>query len=116
MGICHRQYNGKAFYIRNDEIVSRHIDGKIMVDAICFQQMNPDYPCAWVQKMRRVSEISWFILSGGDEDRTEAKYVDVDLKKLEEHEYLICSPTVLGFSFDDKSFCEQDCSVGSVNY
>ncbi|KFH42938.1 hypothetical protein ACRE_063290 [Hapsidospora chrysogenum ATCC 11550] len=47
---------GKAFFVDIDsddyEIVARHIKGRIMVDTICFQERNPNYPSARVQKVR----------------------------------------------------------------
>ena len=56
IGIHHCHIEGKAFFIDIDsddyEIVARHIKGRIMVDTICFQERNPNYPCARVQKVR----------------------------------------------------------------
>ncbi|SPO06572.1 uncharacterized protein DNG_09262 [Cephalotrichum gorgonifer] len=47
IGIHHRHYKGKAFFIdieNDDEIVARYIKGRIMVDKICFQERMPNYP------------------------------------------------------------------------
>lgn len=39
MGIHHQQYEGKAFYMDDEgDIVRRHVKGRVMVDAIGFQE------------------------------------------------------------------------------
>jgi len=98
MGSHHRQYEGKAFYIDDEgEIVSRYVKGRIMVDAVCFQEHKPNYPCPRVQKVRP----RYSILGVCDT----IKLADVDPSQLKEDEFLICSPTVLGFCLGTKIFC-----------
>jgi hypothetical protein len=51
IGIHHLQYEGKAFYVDDEaEIVQRHVKGRIMVDAICFQEQNSSHPWPRVRK------------------------------------------------------------------
>ena len=53
IGIHYRQYEGMAFYFNNKgEIVRRYIQGKIIVNTICFQKNKPNYPYPRVQKIR----------------------------------------------------------------
>lgn len=54
MGIHHRQYEGKAFFLNDKrKIVGRHVRGRIMVDANGFQEKKPDYPCPRVHKVKK---------------------------------------------------------------
>lgn len=97
MGTRHRQYEGKAFFIDDEgEIVSRYVKSRIMVDAICFQEHKPNYPCLRVQKMRP----RYSVLGVCDT----IKLADIDPGQLKENEFLICSPTVLGFCLGSKIF------------
>lgn len=100
IGIHHRYYKGKAFFIDidsdNDEIVARHIEGKIMVDTICFHERMPNYPCARVQRVR-----PRYSASGRCDS---IKLVDIIPGEADETEFLICSPTVLGFCLSNKQF------------
>ena len=99
IGIHHRYYKGKAFFVdieNDDEIVARHIKGRIMVDTICFQERMPNYPCARVQKVRPI-----YSASGRCDS---IKLADINPGEAEEAELLICSPTVLGFCLSNKQF------------
>jgi hypothetical protein len=97
MGLHHRQYEGKAFFIDDEgEIVGQYVKGRIMVDAICFQEHKPNYPCPRVQKVRP----RYSIFGVCDT----IKLTDVDPGQLKENEFLICSPTVLGFCLGSKTF------------
>lgn len=99
IGIHHRYYKGKAFFVdieNDDEIVARHIEGRIMVDRICFQERMPNYPCARVQKVRPI-----FSTSGRCDS---IKLADINPSEAKETELLVCSPTVLGFCLSRKQF------------
>ncbi|RTE68614.1 hypothetical protein BHE90_017007 [Fusarium euwallaceae] len=51
-GIHHRQYKGTAFYVDDEgDIVKRHVDGRIMVDGVGFQEQNPGHPQSVVRKI-----------------------------------------------------------------
>jgi hypothetical protein len=99
MGIHHRQYNGKAFFVNEKgEIVGRYAKGRIMVDAIGFQECKPDYPCPRVHKVKK--RYSWATADTEDQFKLE----DIHPDQLGERDFLICSPTVFGFSLDSKAF------------
>ncbi|KID73422.1 ATPase family AAA domain-containing protein 3C [Metarhizium brunneum] len=99
IGAHHRQYIGTAFYVdKEGEIVKRHVKGRIMVDAVCFQEQNPNHPVPRVRNVRpRLSDI-------GPGETASLEHLDV--AQLEEIDLLICSATVLGFCLGTKTFLE----------
>lgn len=100
MGIHHRQYEGKAFFINEKGIIiGRFVRGRIMVDAVGFQESRPDYRCPRVHKVKR--RYPWETPDTDGVFRLE----DIDPDQLEERDFLIYSPTVFGFSLDSKAFC-----------
>ncbi|KAF2726605.1 P-loop containing nucleoside triphosphate hydrolase protein, partial [Polyplosphaeria fusca] len=105
-GVHHRQYDGRAFHVKEKgEVASQHVKSRIMVDANFFQRRNPDYPAPRVYK----SDLCAIDMSSfGKPDRNDSrvKYIDMDLDRMKDHELLVYSPTVLGFSLNDKSFLE----------
>ncbi|KAF2177301.1 hypothetical protein K469DRAFT_742614, partial [Zopfia rhizophila CBS 207.26] len=107
-GVHHVQYASRAFQVKEKrEIASQHVKSRIMVDAAFFQQMNPDYPAPRIHKSKPgVIDIFLFSLLDPDRNDSRVKYVDMDPDRIEDHEFLVCSPTVLGFSLDDKLFLE----------
>ncbi|KAF2174396.1 hypothetical protein K469DRAFT_648321, partial [Zopfia rhizophila CBS 207.26] len=107
-GVHHVQYAGRAFQIKEKgEIASQHVKSRIMVDATFFQQMIPDYPAPRIHKSKPgVIDIFSFGSLDPDQNDSRVKYVDMDPDRMEDHEFLVCSPTVLGFSLDDKLFLE----------
>lgn len=98
-GIHHRQYEGTAFYIGDEgEIICRYVQGRIVVDAICFQENKPNYPCPRVQKVRPKYSVFGQCAT--------IKLENLDPDQLRENEFLICAPTVLGFCSKTKTFFE----------
>jgi hypothetical protein len=97
MGIHHRQYEGKAFYIDDEgDIVRRNVRGRVMVDAIGFQENKPNYPRPRVHKVRpRYSVLG---------PCAAIKPANLDPNRLSAEELLICSLTVLGFCLKGKIF------------
>lgn len=96
--IRHQRYNGRAFnYDEEGNIVAHHIEGNIMVDSECFQENMPNYLCPRPQKVHP----HWSILGGQCEA---VKLIDIDPEQLKPEGFLICSPTVLGFSLAMKMF------------
>src|SRR5262249_31946208 len=104
MGIHHRQYEGYAFRLNDKgQINSRYIKSRIMIDAVGFQECNPNYPRPRIHQNKPISiDLRTFepVPSDGD-----VKCADIDPKRLKDNDLLVCSPTVLGFSLDDKEFC-----------
>jgi hypothetical protein len=78
------------------EIVQRHVKGRIMIDAVCFQEQNSSHPWPRVRKTRpRCSD-------SGPCDSASLEYLNP--AQLEQSDLLICSPTVLGFCLESKHF------------
>jgi uncharacterized protein DUF7025 len=109
IGIHHRQYEGKAFFIDDEgDVISRHIKGRIMVDAICFQERMPNYECPRVRTARPYSEYMslWQQYAGPTRlCGSITNLANINLSEAEETELLICSPTVFGFCLSSKQFC-----------
>jgi len=131
-GPRHCHCNGKAFYIRDGELVQVRIDGRIMVDAACFRKMNPNYfrptvidldygfdlsaycePFDYAFSDKASSEASsddtssttsFELTSETPPDQPEGSVVE-QAEMLDEY-LLICCPTVPGFSLKDKLWVE----------
>jgi len=127
-GLCHRHYNGKAFYICDREPVQVHINGRIMVDAVCFRKMNLNYFRPITFDLDHGFDISAFLKSfdnvSSDEGFSEASSDDassatsfevasetshdqlkgsvVKQAEMPDEYLLICCPTVSEFSLKDK--------------
>ena len=43
MGVYHRQYRGDAFFIHKGKPVGVPVHGRIMIDAVFFDEANPNY-------------------------------------------------------------------------
>ena len=100
----HKQYHGQAFW-KDDkgEIKSVSVSSRIMVDAAFFRRVNPNYDTP------QVGESSWSFFwesAGSNENRNDIKNSEVPLHELGYHDLLVCSPTVLGFSLNDKQWCK----------
>ena len=94
--VHHRQYEGKAFYIgKKGEVVRRYVKGRIMMDTVCFQEQNPGHPVPFVRKSSPRQSIS--------EPSDWTGHPDSILDQLEDQDFLICGPTVLGFCLTSKA-------------
>ncbi|KAM5357115.1 hypothetical protein ACJZ2D_016600 [Fusarium nematophilum] len=98
-GIHHCQYKGIAFYVDDEgDIVKRHVDGRIIVDRVGFQEQKPGHPQSVVRKANPRQSTSapseWTGLFSSDS------------KKLGDEDLLVCGPTVLGFCLSRKAFLE----------
>ena len=100
----HRQYRGQAFWKDDkDEIRRLFVDGRIIVDAKFFRRVNPNYD------RPQVDPTSWWDLwAGSDSNGREGdiKNSEVQPQELEDEDLLVCSPTVLGFSLNQKRWRE----------
>jgi hypothetical protein len=109
-GVCHRQYKGMAFQVKDGEPVILSVNSRIIVDAAFFRQINPNYtrPSITSAAETRSGNPAFINLwdsitddpSSSPPDPVKIKSVDRD--ELKEDDFLLCSPTVLGFSLDDK--------------
>ena len=96
----YKQYRGQAFW-KDDkgEIKPVTVNSRIMVDAAFFRLVNPNYA------RPQVDEWSFFWESAGsNENRNDIKNSEVPPHELGHHDLLVCSPTVLGFSLNDKQW------------
>lgn len=104
-GIHCRYYRGAAFTYHQGELMRFDVDGRIMVDAQLFREMNPNH---WTPKVDST------LLDHGVVDLNSHRHegtgmvmaADRDVSCLTERELMCCSATVRGFSFDLKSWCE----------
>jgi hypothetical protein len=89
---CHCQ--GEAFFMEDGDLVRVSVDSRVMVDADFFWKMNPNY----TRPRANLAGTRWALSPGFDR----VKCDDIELFELKEDELLICCPTVLGFSLDEK--------------
>jgi hypothetical protein len=78
------------------------INSRIMVDAAMFQEINPNYTRPSIFKSDNSVDV-WLI---GDKLDESAMETSINLDALTDEDLLICSPTVLGFSLNDKLWCK----------
>ena len=101
-GHHHRRYEGQTFW-RDEKGNIQHwfVNGRIIVDAVSFRRINPNYDRPQVEQ-------SWWSglweSSGSDGDKEDVQKSEVPPEELEEDDLLVCSPTVLGFSLNDKKW------------
>lgn len=98
-GSHHLQYRGFAFFFDDEgEIVKRHVDGRIIVDSVGFREHNPGHPQPTVRNVNPIQETpgpsNW---NGSFSSETVV---------LQDEDFLICGPTVLGFCLGGKKFLE----------
>jgi hypothetical protein len=93
---CH--YRGVAFFKDKDSIRQQTVDGRIMVDASRFRKVNPGYS----KLQNRITVIDMFGDPAADDFRERVKCIGKSFDELTEDDLLVCSPTVLGFSFGNK--------------
>jgi hypothetical protein len=109
-GVCHRQYKGMAFQMKKGEPVILSVNSRIIVDAAFFRQINSNYTrpsIASAAKMRPGDPAFIDLWDSITDDRSSSppnpvKIKSVDRDELKEDDFLLYSPTVLGFSLDDK--------------
>ena len=111
-GIHHTAYQGLAHQKRKGEPFKFSVKGRVMVDPIAFKEHNPNYERPRVDGLsgRDILGIRNDVLNeifaegleltddmkhGGEKDKT---------GKMKDEEYLVCGPTVLGFSLDRRAW------------
>jgi hypothetical protein len=117
--VGHLQYSGTAFQVVRGELVATSISSRIMVDAAQFRKINPNYVRPRVIKTansRRRDSNSFDLSNWLDDDGPRGpppspradpvKVDDVDVDMQDENNLIICSPTVLGYSLNDKFWCK----------
>lgn len=113
---CHCQ--GEAFLMHRGEPARFSVDSRVMIDAGFFWKMNPNYsrPRTDLAGTRPGNSLTVVYVGGppppppGWLPRDHVKSDNVQLDDLTEGDFLVCCPTVLGFSFGDKLWGES-CSL-----
>lgn len=95
----YRYCQGPTFYIRRGELILVRIKGRIIINAASFHQNNPNNKKLSIKKLKRSDYPDFFSII---EQPEQAKPRGLDPAQLEEDGLLICSPTVLSFSYSDK--------------
>jgi hypothetical protein len=116
-GVHNVQYEGPAFRMKNGVPLTMHVSSRIMVDTTMFQKMNPSYTRPSINVLSKrwgsgpASINLWEMMEDlSDSEPNQLKIDAKDLGKVDEDDLLLCSPTVLGFSFGDKLWCKYLCS------
>jgi hypothetical protein len=117
IGSHYRQYNGIAFYMEKGQPVEFNVDGRVMIDAEFFRKINPTYSR---QKIAEPAgsipgiDIWDIIVYDSSETSDLATYRNVETVEMTQDEFLICCPTLLGFSFADKRWGKPVYSLNEV--
>ena len=115
-GVRHQYYRGKAFYMHKESAVKFHVQSRVMVDATSFKEANPNYRTAKVQQSQETLyglECFWDDLGSAPRAVSQPAPVrQVLAKDMRPEDLLICSPTVLGYSLEDKMWRKTFCRVG----
>jgi hypothetical protein len=98
IGCYHRQYEGNMFVQHKDQLMKVHVISRIMIDAQQFRKWNPNY--ARLTTKKPYTDMFGQILDHEIVDRVQSN--GMDPSELKEEELAICSPTVLGFSLNEK--------------
>lgn len=112
-GAYHCHCCDTAFFMHKGDLIQFSINSQIMIDASLFQKTNPNYSRPDVTKLEDIDKA--FDLSYQTSCVTEFKELEPanlirsyekGLAEMKEDDFLICCPTVLGFSFNDKIWGE----------
>ncbi|EDN08101.1 predicted protein [Histoplasma mississippiense (nom. inval.)] len=103
LGSHYCQYDGTAFFQQKNDLIRVPVNGRIMIDAPCFRNVNPNYPR--LQTMKPEVFDPW---SGATKNKSVSRVRSNGMNptEMEEDNLLICSPTLLGFSLFNKLWAE----------
>ncbi|KAH8797832.1 hypothetical protein F5884DRAFT_825515 [Xylogone sp. PMI_703] len=110
--ICHYHYyyRGMAFKMEKGKPVKISVDSRIVVDATYFLQVNPNYsrPTIVSEIKKRSNPHGFFDLwdYASSNQANEGKIKGIDRDRLKEDDFLLCCPSVLGFSLSDGLWLE----------
>lgn len=105
MGIHHRQYQGNAFFMDRGSPVTISVNGRIVIDAAFFRELNPNYTRPRIDELgkQNSSNCTWYSFDDFSKNQIDKiKGNNMEPARLNDDDLLLCSPTVLGFSFGDK--------------
>ncbi|KAH7374066.1 hypothetical protein BKA64DRAFT_586823 [Cadophora sp. MPI-SDFR-AT-0126] len=110
--VQHLQYSGTAFQVVRGELVAMSISSRIIIDTVQFRKINPNYTRpSLIRAANRGHDSNpinfWFDDDGPPPSSNVVKVkADVDVDMQDEDHLIMCSPTVLGYSLDDKLWLE----------
>ncbi len=82
------------------------INGRIMVDPVKFQQDNPNYTRpSMFKSCEAINSIYTDDVPSTQLNESVLKK-GVNINELSDEDFLLCSPTVLGYSLDNKLYCK----------
>lgn len=104
MGSHHCNYKGLAYIQQAAGPFQFTVEGRIMIDAASFKEINPNYGSQCVA--RKSSDAIVYILTDQNSDmKQDQKGVSSKVlvpSEMRDEELLLCSPTVLGFSLSKR--------------
>lgn len=111
-GIHHTAYQGLAHQKRKGEPFKFSVKGRIMVDPIAFKEHNPNYERPRVDGLSgrdilgiRIDVLNEILVEGlGLTDEIKHHGVKNKMGEMRDEEFLVCGPTVLGFSLDRRAW------------
>lgn len=112
MKVHHCQFQDTAFFMHNRESIQFKVNSCVTINAVFFQQINSNYAKPSIdkqatQKLNNDAFDIWrFSLIIITQQSNKVKSNEIESIKLDENELLVCSSTVLKFSFGDKMWCE----------
>ena len=112
-GAYHRHCRGTAFFMHKGNPVKFPVNSRIMIDAALFRELNPSYSRPRVTESEDTEgsiDLSYWTDRGYEiepaEPADQIQSYDKGLGEMKEDDFLICCPTVLGFSFNNKIWGE----------
>jgi hypothetical protein len=112
-GAYHRQCCGTAFFMHKGDPIQFSVNSRIMIDASLFQKTNPNYSRPDVTKPEdtdKAFDLTYWSSRVTEFEELEPASLIRSYEKgpaeMKEDDFLICCPTVLGFSFNDKIWGE----------
>ncbi|KAH6692795.1 hypothetical protein BKA61DRAFT_499673 [Leptodontidium sp. MPI-SDFR-AT-0119] len=108
MGTHHLHCRGTAFVMFKGKQVKISVDSRIMIDAAFFRKMNPNYSRRSITEDTDAGSIPLFdLIRVSREPPPEwVRTNGMEPADLTDDDFLICCPTVPGFSFNDKLWAE----------
>jgi hypothetical protein len=93
--------------MKKNKPIEIFINSRIMVDAAMFQEINPNYTRPSIFKSTNSIDL-WLFGDTTSSNKLDESAMEssVNLDALTDEDLLICSPTVLGFSLNDKLWCK----------
>ncbi|OJD26245.1 hypothetical protein ACJ73_02381 [Blastomyces percursus] len=110
-----RHCRGRAFFKVRGEIVRTCINSRVVIDPVFFLQMNPNYTRPRINQRNEYYvdhegvthlDVSAVLDNKDQRMREQVKSNGVNPSEMKDVDFLICCPTVLGYSFNDNLWME----------